>query len=223
MMPGTIQLGYKYYQEIAPNIAMDRAEILNDNEMLETPADTFTKCLKVEETTPLEPDTIEYKIYAPGIGLIKDEELLLTHYGFIDLNNFTAYITQQYAEEIAAGAARGTVTEVTTQEKDGRVVYSVTLVADNETSDVRINALTADIITIEKSVLEGEPAVESSSKITEQQAKEIALNAVSGTVTDVALERKGGKQVYVVEIKSGYVETDVIIDISTGDIIRIET
>ena len=83
VMPGLILLGSRYYQEIAPGIAMDRAEIISINETLETPAGKFTKVLKTEETTPLEPLNKETKLYAPGIGLIKDDNLLLVKYGLI--------------------------------------------------------------------------------------------------------------------------------------------
>jgi hypothetical protein len=82
-MPGLILLGARYYQEVAPGVAMDRAEIISDNETFTTPAGKFNNVLKVEETTPLEPLNKEEKLYAPGIGLIKDENLLLVKYGFI--------------------------------------------------------------------------------------------------------------------------------------------
>lgn len=82
-MPGMTFLGARYYQETAPGIAMDRAEIISASETKNTPAGNFTNCLKTEETTPLEPKEKEYKFYAPGIGLIQDEDLLLTKYGFI--------------------------------------------------------------------------------------------------------------------------------------------
>lgn len=83
MMPGLILSGSRYYQEIAPGIAMDRAEILSNTEILKTNAGNFINCLKVEETTPLEPKAKEYKLYAPNIGLIKDGNLLLVKYGFV--------------------------------------------------------------------------------------------------------------------------------------------
>ena len=84
MMPGLILLGARYYQEIAPGIAMDRAEIISMNEQMKTPAGTYMNCLKMEETTPLEPKNKEYKFYAPGIGLIRDGDLLLVKHGFIN-------------------------------------------------------------------------------------------------------------------------------------------
>jgi hypothetical protein len=83
MMPGLILLGARYYQEIAPGVAMDRAEIVGINETLKTPAGIFKNCLKIKETTLLEKGASEDKFYAPGIGLVKDEKMLLTEYGYI--------------------------------------------------------------------------------------------------------------------------------------------
>jgi len=82
MMPGIILLGSKYYQEYAPGKAMDRAEIVRNDVTLQTPAGTFEHCLKINENNPLEGES-EFKIHAPGIGLIRDEDLFLTSYGFI--------------------------------------------------------------------------------------------------------------------------------------------
>ncbi len=79
IMPGTVLLGARHYQEMAPN-AMDRAEVIVDDVTLKTPAGTFKNCIRIEETSPLEPEDISYKTYAPGIGLIQDEDLLLTAY-----------------------------------------------------------------------------------------------------------------------------------------------
>ncbi len=83
MMPGAPVIGAKYYQEIAPGKAMDRAEIVSLKETLKTPAGTFANCLKVEETSALNVDERQYKTYAPGIGMIQDEDLLLIRYGFV--------------------------------------------------------------------------------------------------------------------------------------------
>jgi uncharacterized membrane protein YkoI len=57
-------------------------------------------------------------------------------------------------------------------------------------------------------------------KITEEQAKKIALERIPGKVTDVVIEKKGGKNVYVIEIQSPEQgEKDVFVDIETGKII----
>jgi hypothetical protein len=80
-IPGLPLVAAKYYQEIAPGVAMDRAEILSMNEIVTTPAGEFKDVLKIAETTPLEPGVREYKYYARGIGLIQDGSLKLTKYG----------------------------------------------------------------------------------------------------------------------------------------------
>jgi hypothetical protein len=80
-MPSRPLLGARFYQEIAPRVAMDRVEIVSDSESLKTPAGELRDCVKTEETTPLEPGVTEYKVYARGIGLVQDGELLLTKYG----------------------------------------------------------------------------------------------------------------------------------------------
>jgi hypothetical protein len=82
IMPGDPRVGMKYYQEIAPDVAMDRAEILSLDETFETPAGVFSDSLKTQEGTPLNTNEKEFKTYAPGIGLVQDERLLLTEYGF---------------------------------------------------------------------------------------------------------------------------------------------
>jgi hypothetical protein len=83
IIPGQCLIGSRYYQEIAPNVAMDRAEIISLNETFKTPAGEFTNCLKTKEGTALNPKEKEFKLYARGIGLIKDESLVLVSYGFM--------------------------------------------------------------------------------------------------------------------------------------------
>jgi hypothetical protein len=83
IMAGTPKTGMRYYQEVAPDVAMDRAEIVSVDETCRTPAGTFSNCLKIKETSPLEPGVTEYKYYAPDIGLVRDGELQLTRHGSI--------------------------------------------------------------------------------------------------------------------------------------------
>jgi len=82
-MPGRPKPKMRYYQEQAPGVAMDRAEIVSLTETCKTPAGTFQRCLKVKETNALELLSSEYKYYAPGIGLVRDEDLRLVKFGFI--------------------------------------------------------------------------------------------------------------------------------------------
>jgi hypothetical protein len=81
IMPGKAELGLKYYQEFAPKVAEDRAEIVGVDKAIDTPAGKFEKVLETEETNPLNPDEKESKFYAPGVGLIQEETLKLVKYG----------------------------------------------------------------------------------------------------------------------------------------------
>lgn len=83
MMPGTLLVGSRYYQEQAPGVAMDRAEIVGLTERAATPEGTFDRCLRTKETTPLEPLAREFKLYAPGVGVIKDGSLGLVSHKYI--------------------------------------------------------------------------------------------------------------------------------------------
>jgi hypothetical protein len=82
MMPGAPKVGMKYYQEIAPGVAMDRAEIVSISETCRTPAGTFANCLKAKEGSALDGLVTEYKYFAPSIGLVRDEDLKLVRHGF---------------------------------------------------------------------------------------------------------------------------------------------
>lgn len=83
IIPGTFLLGSRYYQELAEGIALDRAENTEMGIEITVPAGTFTDCVQVIESTPLEPDSESEKIYCPDIGLVQDDVLQLIDYGFV--------------------------------------------------------------------------------------------------------------------------------------------
>lgn len=72
IMPGTFLLGSRYFQEVAPEVALDQAEHVEMGLTVETPAGMFNDSVRILETTPLEPSAKDIKIYAPGAGLIVD-------------------------------------------------------------------------------------------------------------------------------------------------------
>jgi hypothetical protein len=80
-MMGAPLLGARYYQEVAPGVAMDRAEVVSVSEKFECPAGKFEDVLKVEETTPLEKGEKAHKLYARGVGLVFDDGLALARHG----------------------------------------------------------------------------------------------------------------------------------------------
>jgi hypothetical protein len=63
---------------------MDRVEIVGIGETVKTPAGEFTNCVKLKETTPLQPFVTDYKYYAPGVGMVQDGILKLVKFGRAD-------------------------------------------------------------------------------------------------------------------------------------------
>jgi uncharacterized membrane protein YkoI len=61
-------------------------------------------------------------------------------------------------------------------------------------------------------------------KVTEGQAREIALKAMPGKITDVAIEKKRGRTVYTVEIRAEKdgAEVDILVDVESGQIIGMD-
>ena len=80
VMPGTPLLGARYHQEVAPGVAMDRAEVISLDEVFVAPAGRFERVLKTEETSTLEKGR-GYKFYAAGVGLLSDGEVKLVRIG----------------------------------------------------------------------------------------------------------------------------------------------
>lgn len=80
LIPGRYLLGARYFQEIAPGIAMDRGENTAIGLTITAPAGTFHDCVEVIETSPLEPGHESLKRYCPGIGLVEDDGILLEEY-----------------------------------------------------------------------------------------------------------------------------------------------
>ncbi len=84
-MPGLPLMNAKYQQEVAPAVALDRAEIVSVSEVVVVPAGEFFNCIEIEESTPLEPGHEATKAYAPGVGLLNDGSLLLVRFGKVEL------------------------------------------------------------------------------------------------------------------------------------------
>ena len=81
MMPGAPRKGQKFFQEQAPGVGMDRAEIVALGEKVATPAGAFEDCVHVVETSPLEKGLKDHKWYRAGVGQVKDGKLVLVSYG----------------------------------------------------------------------------------------------------------------------------------------------
>ncbi len=68
ILPANPQPGMRYRQEYYKGKAEDNGEVLSTNEMAEVPFGQFKNVLLTKDTITIEPDVLEYKLYALGIG-----------------------------------------------------------------------------------------------------------------------------------------------------------
>lgn len=73
-LPADPEVGDAYQQELSPGVAEDRGEIVGVDASGEVPWGPFTAAVRTRDTTPLEPDVLEYKYYAEGVGLVLEED-----------------------------------------------------------------------------------------------------------------------------------------------------
>jgi hypothetical protein len=68
ILPADPQVGMTYRQEYYAGEAEDEGAVLSLDESVEVPFGAFEGCLQTEDTTALEPDVVEHKYYAEGVG-----------------------------------------------------------------------------------------------------------------------------------------------------------
>jgi hypothetical protein len=98
---------------------------------------------------------------------------------------------------------------VVSDTSNGKLIVSNALPANNPASNV------SSIGKPSKPVKQKSPVA----KISAAEATKIALERMPGKATDVKIERKLGKNVYVVEIQTSRGEKDVFVDIESGKIV----
>lgn len=73
VMPARPEIGVSYRQEYYPGQAEDLAKVVELERMAQVPLGSYDGVLVTEEWTPLEPNLLERKFYAPGVGLVMEE------------------------------------------------------------------------------------------------------------------------------------------------------
>lgn len=74
IMPVDKTVGFNYFQEFAPGIALDEGTTFAFGGILDIDFGLFMDALQVLETNSLNPDDMEFKHYVPGYGLALIEE-----------------------------------------------------------------------------------------------------------------------------------------------------
>ena len=73
IMPADPQPGMTYRQEYYEGEAEDQGEVVALDASAKVPFGSFENVLKTKDTNPLEPDIVEYKYYARGVGPVLAE------------------------------------------------------------------------------------------------------------------------------------------------------
>jgi hypothetical protein len=87
LVPAEPEVGMTYRQEYLAGEAEDAAEVLSLDEKVEVPFGSFDGVLMTKDFTPVEPDVLEHKFYARGVGVVlalaisggSDREELIEH------------------------------------------------------------------------------------------------------------------------------------------------
>ena len=75
IMKAQPKVGDSYYQEFLRGVAEDQARVVKTNASVCVPYGCFNNVLVTEDFTALDPDVLDHKFYAPGIGEIKEERV----------------------------------------------------------------------------------------------------------------------------------------------------
>jgi len=117
-------------------------------------------------------------------------------------------ITKEKAEEMALQKVQGIIKQTILEKRKGIEVFVIS---------VETNATQSTIVEIEKTTGKIQLLQKQTTKVTEQHAKEIAVQQVQGNVKGIRLEKKNEKNVYVIEIeKSANENVMVEIEEATG-------
>ena len=83
LMPASPEVGVTYRQEFYVGEAEDLGRAVRLSASTSVPYGSFEDVLVTEDWTPLEPAVAEHKFYAPGIGLVREEQVRGGESGFV--------------------------------------------------------------------------------------------------------------------------------------------
>ncbi|TNP04348.1 PepSY domain-containing protein [Bacillus pacificus] len=117
-------------------------------------------------------------------------------------------ITKEKAEEMALQKVQGEIKYTILEKRNGIEVFVITVETnDKQSKVVEIEKTTGKIQLLEKPM----------TKVTEEQAKEIAVQQVPGNIKGIRLEQKNEKNIYVIEIEKSANENVIVeIEENTG-------
>ena len=82
-LPASPKIGDKFRSEDVPGITRENDEVIAIDETVTVPAGTYQHCVKTKEI--LSDGAVEYKLYAPGVGVVRE----VPEDGLVDLKTHT--------------------------------------------------------------------------------------------------------------------------------------
>lgn len=127
-------------------------------------------------------------------------------------------ITASEAQKLALTAQPGWIKELSLEAEHGTLLYQAEIISNGREIDVYVDALTGE------AWREHDPARQQKLvKITEAQARAIALNQVKGTVSKVELDEDDGQYIYEIELRTDkHGEVDIEISATTGAVLDVD-
>lgn len=212
MMPGKPDVGNRYYQELAPKVAMDRAEVISVSETVKVPAGTFKSCLKTKESSGIE-SGVEDKLFAPGVGLLKDGGFKLAK---IEVPARDTSLPDPVAKTFKTTFPKGEITKVNVDAENGVTVYDLEF-KDGATE--KETDITADGTMLEFTIVVDAKDVPAAAMKTVREAAEGATIKRIEHI-EIGYETKDGKAIklpksvirYAFEIARGDKTTEIVVD-----------
>jgi hypothetical protein len=212
MMPGKPKVGSRFCQELAPKVAMDRAEVVSISETVKVPIGTFKNCLKTTESSSLE-SGVEDKLYAPGVGLLKDGGFKLTK---IEVPPRDTALPDPVAKTFKAAFPNAEIMKVDADAEGGVAVYDLEF-KDGTTE--KETDITTDGIILEFTIVVDAGDVPAAAMNTVRQAAEGAVTRRIEYIK-IGYEIKNGRIVklpkpvihYAAEIARGDRVTEIVVN-----------
>lgn len=137
-------------------------------------------------------------------------------------------ITHDEAIKIALKKAEGNIESVELDNRAGKSYYEVEIENDNKDVEVRIDAITGDVLSVKEELDDDDYDFSKKAKsnqneyISFQKAIEIAEKEVNGKVTDIERDEDDGQLIYEIEVTTKKGETEVELDAVTGKVLKVE-
>lgn len=164
-------------------------------------------------------------IIAVGLGI--QQTFASPAENLISIEEISSRVTDKYP---------GTVTEVELDKEKGKHVYEVELIGEQGEYEVKLDALSGDVLKVkkkeavareentnlEKEADQSQTVNESpaaSTKISAEEAAKIALEKVPGTIKEIELDHDDGLLVYEIDIRTETGEAELEINAYTGEIV----